>query len=173
MKYNLSEHTHRYAIWTASRAVQRSWTTTSKISQVIGKIKLKELVSEMEKLTSQSEFDSLHKRICNSMISEFDLLKIKASYGRVAKILAIYLKTSVIIKAKENNEFLKFIYPPIDRILLKNLPPNVEFKEVKKLNWTQLDFEKYWSLVNEIREKLGIFDWRLEIAWHPELDIEK
>ena len=105
------------------------------------------------------------------MIHEFQLLNITATYGKVAKIIAIYLKTSIIIGADIDDGKIIFIHPPIDIIILKNLPGNVtEFKPLRKLNWTQLDQKNYWEMEKIIRAKFGFFDWRLEMLWRPELE---
>lgn len=170
VEYTLSEHKHRFAIWTAARAVQRSWTTTANISRVITAVQLQALVESYKNLKSQAEFDEIHKRLCEKMIDEFRLLGVESTYGRAAKILAVYLKTSIIMAADVDNEQMRFIHPPIDRILLRNLPVNIDFGEVKKLNWTQLNKDKYWSMVQTLRELLGILDWRLEMVWRPELE---
>lgn len=170
MEYTLKEHKHRFAVWTAARAVQRSWTTTLKISQVIHAVKLSEFVSTFKTLTGQQDFDDKHIALCDRMIDEFRLIDIEASYGRMAKIVAVYLKTSIIICAEADNDKIRLIHPPIDRILLKNLPANINFDDIKNLNWTQLDKNAYWNIVKIIRERLGVFDWRLEMAWRPEIE---
>jgi hypothetical protein len=171
MEYTLSEHRHRFAVWTAARSVQRSWTTTLLISQAICSTSLYEFVNSYKAILKQNDFDKMHKKWCEQMINKFQSLGVMASYGRVAKIIAVYLKTSIIIRANEGDNILSIIHPPIDRILLRNLPVNVkEFKSIRVLNWTQLDSKSYWFIVDTIREKLGAFDWRLEILWRPELD---
>src|SRR5688572_27534548 len=97
MEYSLKEHKHRFAIWTAARAVQRSWTTTLKISQVIKSVNLLDFVSSYQTLINQEEFDALHSNWCEKMINEFQLRNVNATYGQAAKIIAIYLKTSIVI----------------------------------------------------------------------------
>jgi hypothetical protein len=170
MEYNHNEHKHRFAVWTASRAVQRSWVTTLKISQVVQSVQLRDFVENYTNLAEQNEFDELHRNWCVKMIDHFSLANIAASYGRVSKIIAVYFKTSIIISANSDESKIRLIHPPIDRIILKNLPSNVpEFKAIKKLNWTQLDQKDYWLMVETIRNKLGFFDWRLETLWNPEL----
>jgi len=171
MEYTLSEHTHRFAIWTAARAVQRSWTTTKKISNVIQSSHLHEFVNNYANISDQKDFDDLQKNWCKKMIEEFRILNEVATYGRVAKIIAIYLKTSIILAAEEKDSKINFIHPPIDRILLRNLSTNVaELKPLGKLNWTQLEKDDYWVMVNTIRNYIGFFDWRLEKYWKPELE---
>lgn len=170
MEYNLQKHRHRFAIWTAARAVARSWTTTLKVSMVIQTVQLSAFADSYISLTGQQDFDDKHVNLCEKMIEEFRLLNVEASYGRVAKIIAVYLKTVIIIGANVDNDKIRLIHPPVDRTILKGLPVNINFDEIRKLNWTQLDKDTYWMMVKIIRERLGLFDWRLEIVWRPERD---
>jgi len=169
MEYTLKEHRHRFAVWASARAVQRGWTTTLKISDVIHAVKLSDFAGTYKSLSGQQDFDDQHMTLCGKMIDRFRVMNVEASYGRVAKIIAVYLKTSIIICTEVDNTKIRLIHPPIDRILLTNLPANINFDEIKILNWTQLDKDAYWNMVKIIRQRLGIFDWRLELAWHPEI----
>ncbi len=167
MEYTLDEHVHRFSVWTAARASQRGFTSTLVISQVIESSKLRDFVESQPKAVSPSEFDEFHKGICRDMIQRFHDLGVTASYGRVAKIVAIYLKTSVVIRVNRTASILEVVHPPIDRIVLRALAK--ELKDLKKLNWTQMSFDQYWQLVETIRSQLGNFDWRLELRWRPEI----
>ena len=82
MEYDITEHKHRFSIWTASRAVQRSFATTLNITFVINNTDLREFAESELKLNSHEQFDTLHRRWCNLIIREFDKLKIDASYGQ-------------------------------------------------------------------------------------------
>jgi hypothetical protein len=167
MEYDIYEHKHRFSIWTAARAVQRSFTTTLNISLVINNTNLRDFAESKIKINSQEEFDSLQRFWSNLIIDEFNKLEIDASYGRAAKMVAVYLKTSIIIGAKPTDPTINFIHPPIDRIILKNLSTIKAFKEFRKLNWTKLDEQSYWQVVDTIRKELNMFNWKLELSWHP------
>jgi len=170
MAYSLEEHKHRFAIWTAARAVQRSWTTTSNISKVINSVNLLDFAKFIENKNDESSYDDLHIEVCEQMIKEFGKINIKASYGRVAKIVAIYLKAFIVIGSTFDNNIIEQIHPPIDRILLRNLPKNQRLNEISKRNWTHLDKAEYLELVKTIRDTLGYFNWRLEEFWKPEIE---
>ena len=170
MEYTFREHKHRYSIWTAARATQRSFTTTSKISSVINKTSLRFFV-EANEIINQAEFDNQHKKWCQEIINEFAIIDIPCSYGRAAKIIAIYLKTSFIICSDENSKISKIIHPPIDKILLTSMANKINgLQNCKSISWTKLDKEKYWELVKQIRLYVENFDWHLEKYWTPELD---
>src|SRR5438552_5117755 len=76
MQYTLDEHRHRYSVWTASRAVQRSFATTLKISQVINTTDLRQFAESEKNLNDQVEFDNLQKKWCRQIIAEFEKLNI-------------------------------------------------------------------------------------------------
>lgn len=170
MEYSLNEHRHRFAIWTAARAVQRSWTTTANISRVIAAVDLAGIVDRYKTCENQAEFDRLHTLTCEKMAEEFRALGVEATYGRAAKILAVYLKATVIVTMQMDNDQIRLIHPPVDRILLKNLSTVPGLTELRKLNWTKLDKRQYDAMVAKIRGRLNIFDWRLEEKWRPELE---
>jgi hypothetical protein len=165
--YSFNEHRHRYAVWTAARAVQRNFTTTVAIKKALESSDIRAFM-EAEKEYSNSEFDEFHIVCADKIIDSFESQGIEnVSYGRAAKIIAIYLKTSVVLCSKATCQKSKVIHPPIDRILLQNLSkamPGLE--ELAKINWTTLKSEKYWQIVELVRLRTGSFNWQLEAFWH-------
>lgn len=165
-KYTFKTHKHNYAIWTAARAVQRNFTNTTKIKQAIEASNLREY-AEIDLSLNPIDFDSFHKKCSKQLIQKFEDLGIpNVSYGRVAKIIAIYLKTSVIMLGKNDEKSIS-IHPPIDRILLTNISKIKALKGLKEVNWTQLDENEYWNLIQQIKQHFEKFDWTLEEFWTP------
>lgn len=169
MSYSFNEHKHRYAIWTAARAAQRSFTTTKNIKEAICATSLKDFC-ESDCVVSQVDFDQHHKEWCKTIIKTFAQFGVPCSYGRAAKIIAIYLKTSYVLANSAEAEKCFVIHPPIDRILLSFLSKFEKLKDLNKLNWTQFQEEDYWKLVERLRLEFKYFDWRLEEYWKPEKD---
>lgn len=170
MSYSFEEHKHRFAVWTAARAVQRSFTKTRIISDVIAETGLRSTSNTMENF-SQNEFDEFHRTCCNDLAARFKQRDIDCSYGRAAKIVSIYLKTKLIIGGDLGGPLASIIHPPIDSILLKNLAKQDKYPGLGELagrTWTNFDHTEYWSLVDLIRLNIGFFDWRLEEFWLPE-----
>jgi hypothetical protein len=161
--YDFTEHLHRYAVWTAARAAQRGFTTTKNIKQAIDATSLKELIHKPE--IAVGDFDGYHRECAKALISAFKKMKVDATYGRAAKIIAIYIKTAVILPNKGKSELSKIAHPPIDRILLKNVLP----KGDKIPNWTELDQKEYFELLKKIRAKIKAEEmdanWKLEVYW--------
>lgn len=169
LNYDFNEHRHRYAVWTAARAVQRSFTTTSIINEAINQTSLRAFAVEAKEMISQKEFDELQTNWCNNLIENFSQKSISCSYGRASKIIAIYLKTAVILPAKGEGNICDIIHPPIDFILLKALSKDVDgLKELSQMRWTQFSKEEYEKLIKLLSSHNLPFNWRLEEYWKPE-----
>lgn len=169
MDYNFNEHKHRFAVWTAARAAQRSFTTTTNICKAINASSLRNFAESGEPVT-QTEFDLLHVEWCKSIMSSLGEIDVICSYGRAAKIIAIYLKTSVILPAAGNTKKCFVIHPLIDAILLKSLLKEEGLKDLRNRTWTKFNEAEYLAVVNVLRNRFSRFDWRLEVNWKPEED---
>jgi hypothetical protein len=163
--YTFQEHCHNYSVWTSARAVQRSFTTTANIKRAIERSSLRRF-AETDSAISESEFEAFHRKCSNEIIQSLrDQAVDKVSYGRAAKIIAIYLKTSVIVANTGNDKRSLIIHPPIDSILLKNLSDEILPKKITVTPWTLLDEDGYWSLVSQIKALPKAFNWTLEEHW--------
>jgi hypothetical protein len=162
MEYNIREHRHRFASWAAARAAQRGFTNTKNIIEAINSTDIRKTV-ETKSLwpKRKSDFERLHRQWCTQIISTLRKLGVKSSYGRAAKIVAIYFKIAIILSDNERSVFGKIIHPPVDRILLSSL--NI------KQNWTTLSEEKYFLVMKKLKEINGnkAF-WEIECNWKPE-----
>ena len=166
--YDFNEHKHRYAVWTAARAVQRSFTSTDNINDAIKQTSLRKFAERSEAIT-QDMFDEMQADWCAVLIAKFNGMKVPCTYGRASKIIAIYLKTSIILTEKGDGLNCDVIHPPIDRILLKALSKDVKgLQGVSKKGWTQYERKDYQELFQLLRNHNLPFNWRLEQYWKPE-----
>lgn len=166
--YTFEEHIHNFAVWTAARAVGRNFTGTSSIKLSIEASGLRKFAAKPISI-SRVEFDELHRHWSCQLIKKLQpIVGNEATYGRAAKIIAIYLKTSVILSNKEITKAIDFIHPPIDAILLNSIAKKRDIPELKNVRWTKLNEKEYWDLVDKLRAAIGSFDWRLEYYWNPD-----
>jgi hypothetical protein len=93
-----------------------------------------------------------------------------ASYGRAAKLLAVYLKSMIIVQ--DNSSGLSDVaHPPIDRIILQNISKDKNInhphkQDWKYTNWTQLDEPSYKQLIADFRQVLeGKPFWYIDKYW--------
>jgi hypothetical protein len=159
--YTFDEHKHRYAVWTVARA-QRAFAKNKVIAEVMEKAELRSFV-ENTTLISQREFDKLHQQWCATICDYFP--HDKCDYGRAAKMIAIYLKTVVVLPGAGESSLCDVIHPPIDRILLQNIARATSLKHFRTKNWTTLGGDAYWEIIHDIREHFGLCNWKLEAYW--------
>ncbi|MFM9027678.1 MAG: hypothetical protein ACKOQ6_06750 [Bacteroidota bacterium] len=167
--YTIHDHIHRYSVWTAARAVQRGFITTEKIQTAIDASGLRKF-AENPVLKNHQHFELLHRKWANQLMISLKRKKVdktKVSYGRMAKIIAIYLKTSVILPARGDTAVCALIHPPIDAILLKELGKYPKMYHLRNYRWTSLNETGYWKLCKDLINEVDHFDWRLEKYWKP------
>jgi len=166
MKYTFSDHIHNYAVWTAARAVQRNFTNTKNIKIAIENTKLKDLINNNNDF-SIVQYDNFHRETANNIIKSLNDLGINVTYGRAAKIIAIYIKTISVIRESGLSNLAKIAHPPIDRILLKNAHKENKNMELNKINWTELNENKYFDLIIKLRTLKFEYFWEIERYWTP------
>lgn len=165
--YNFGQHRHNYAVWTAARAVQRKFTTTANIKWAIERSALRQFSEETGECTEEN-FEIFHQSCAKEIIDSLEEKGIKTSYGRAAKIIAIYLKTAVILCNKGECAKSRIIHPPIDSILLKSIAKDfIHLRRIGNIRWTGLDSEQYWRLINELKKYFQPLNWGVEKYWIP------
>lgn len=164
--YNYEEHLHRYAIWTAARAQRGIFASTEIIKKAITKINLKEEAFKLSPETSGKDFDTWHFKITNQLMDILKNDQKDVEFGRAAKIINIYLKTTLVIpNCDKESELLKNIHPPIDSILIKNLIVNNKLSSIyRKTRWSKMKKEEYAEIINELKHYFNIL-WKSEAYW--------
>ncbi|WP_129715148.1 hypothetical protein [Pedobacter sp. SYP-B3415] len=165
--YTFEEHKHNYAVWTAARAVARNFTTTENVKTAIEKSELRKF-AESDSKPSPDEFRSLHEQWSRLLMQSLhQSTGKKVSYGRAAKIIAIYLKTSVILCSNGKCEKSQVIHPPIDSRLLNKIAGVTDNTDFAKVRWTHLDKDGYWNLIHNLSKSFEPLNWKLERFWDP------
>ena len=177
MTYNILSHRHRFSVWASARASQRGFTTVKILVDSLEKTNLEEFCGEFYKdqesknKISQDKFDKMHSQWVNQIAKEINKISDVNSvpYGRIAKLVNMYLKCMIVLIYPENR-LSKIIHPPIDRILLRSLA-KISTKHKKLLletNWTQLSEEDYFKLIDIFRaDFINDYFWKIEENWSP------
>ncbi|RYE54865.1 MAG: hypothetical protein EOP48_11375 [Sphingobacteriales bacterium] len=105
-----------------------------------------------------------------TMIEFFSSLEVPCSFGRAAKIVAIYLKTAVVIPSGGKGEKAAIIHPPIDRILLTAIATQHKDVRLMSVPWTRLSNTDYEEIRRKILEHVGHFNWQTETFWNISYD---
>jgi len=176
MSYDLSEHRHRFAVWAAARATQRGFTTVANLREALESTDIRERLSLPATLQATSEqFDTLHDHWCIEIRRYLkDRKGLDATYGRAAKLIAVYLKACIVLGEASDTPLGRNAHPPIDRILLRALASSDEIQSANKgewreINWTELDAPAYRELIAGLRRVLpaGAPFWAIEKYWQP------
>ena len=174
MRYNLFEHRHRFATWAAARAAQRGFTNTKNLCDALEKCGVKAFVENKAKQPINAKsFEEYHQEWCRAIIAFLKKKRISnVTYGRAAKLVAVYLKSMIVIGPYSDSDLAWIAHPPIDRILLQNISksPNITSghkSKWKSVTWTKLDEDAYYELVSELRETVPDAEpfWALEKYW--------
>ena len=95
-----------------------------------------------------------------------------SSYGRAAKLLAIYLKAIVVLAGAHATPFGRLLHPPIDAIPPRQLSADAAYPSDprdtwRNLRWTQLEVDDYFQLIGALRAA-GVDQpafWAIERYW--------
>lgn len=175
MNYNIIEHIHKYAAWAASRGASVNGCRF-KVEQgngILTNLGISELILSPDKLPeNQEDFDTWHRGLRNQVIQiAHELYNINFTHGVAAKLINLYLKT-IYLSDYHKNTKLRFLHPPIDRMILKNMVRD-NFNNDRKywriiMNrpWSRLSSDEYEELINRIRNALaGQPLWTIETYW--------
>jgi len=176
MIYDLAEHRHRFAVWAAARASQRGFTTVEILRDALEATDIRGVLTAVATLQLQEvDFETLHRRWCSSICSTLSHRQIaKITYGRAAKLVAVYLKATILMGEGWDTPFGRSMHPPIDRTLLQRLASSERVKSPhtaawRSVNWTHLTESEYYRLIAQLREVIpdGKPFWVIEEHWQP------
>jgi len=181
MIYDLHIHKHNFSAWAAARAAQRGFTTSTILIAALETSNVQNYLPDPSLYQFGCEkFDELHRRWCRSIVNALLARNVaSATWGRAAKLLAIYLKSMVIVGNDAYSSFARCIHPPIDRRLLQAVAADSSHPEklrriCQQTNWTQLTEQEYYDLIQQLRAALPpeMPFWMLESYWTPADDEE-
>ena len=154
--YSPALHRHRFACWTAARAVNRDFTSTKLVISAIENCGLRQLVENPVEVSSQEAFDRLHAQTCRAILAHWDeqsrTQPIKGpSYGRAAKVVSIYLKTSIGMRELGSHLLQPFLHPPIDRVLLLAMRKQLGYTIATLPTWIALTEVGYHEVLTRLK----------------------
>jgi hypothetical protein len=127
--------------------------------------------SFIETPSGEGSFDGRHRTWCNSICDYLASIGVEgATYGRAAKLVAVYLKSMVVLPDLES-KVAGYVHPPVDRILLQNIARDSGVSRetsriLRNTSWTQLGEEEYFDIISILREVNGNRPfWKVEEYW--------
>jgi hypothetical protein len=173
-EYNHFEHRHRFAVWAGARAAQRGLTTVEHLRAALESTDIKAFVEESSAIEIGAQaFEILHRKWCNAIMSSLESGGItNATFGRAAKLVAVYLKAMIVVGTNAQSSLAAIVHPPIDRNLLQNLASSPDIKSPhsamwRSIAWTKLDETAYYELLVTLRTAVPVPEpwWKLEQYW--------
>lgn len=174
MEYNMEEHRHRFSAWAAARAAQRGFTSVKTPRKALEGCGIRKFLKVANlNAVDDKQFRRLHKKWCGAIIKTLKKRRVpNTTYGRAAKLIAVYIKSMIVIGPHSRTSLARVAHPPIDRTLLKNIAEAMDVASpctdgVTKKNWTKLEPDEYYELVEQLRRCLphGQPFWKLEQYW--------
>ncbi len=171
--YDIFRHRHNFSVWAAARATQRRFTTATvdKLRDALQNSGLVEFVRDhVSSEIDATTFSKRHAEWCNKIIEALEDSGVKdVTFGRAAKLVAVYIKSMVVVGPYSETILARVAHPPIDRIILQNLsrlenmPPDTR-KTFRTTKWTSLTHNEYSDLIRLIKDSVPNLDpfWRLE-----------
>jgi len=175
MSYTINQHIHLFSSWAASRAasVKNNRFKVEIGQQILSHSYIKGLVLNPDLLPPcQIEFNEAHKTWREEIIKLSKKENMNFTHGVSAKLINIYLKSIIICGGFHNHINAKYIHPPIDSVLLKELASvnfnnNGKFwRDANKIAWSNFDSNQYEEVIQEIKTGLGNNPlWEIEMFW--------
>ena len=174
--YDIAKHRHNFAVWAAARAAQRGFkgATVPALQQALEGCGILEFLGEADWDTvSEQNFAEQHRKWCLSAIQSLRAQGVPSpTFGLAVKLIAVYIKSAVVLGDGTATALARVAHPPIDAILLRNLSVSPEIdsphkKSWRKVAWTRLTEEDYYPLMQQLRDalKTGQPFWTLEHYW--------
>ena len=173
MAYDIHEHRHRFSVWAAARATQRGFCNVDTLQEALETCGVREFLETANfGDIDATRFDAIHRQWCMSVVAFLEKARIpNVTFGRAAKLIAMYLKSVVVLGPNSGTAFSRIAHPPIDGILLGKLAASPVHSEHKskwaKTKWTKLNDQQYYELIMQLRQVLDGEEpfWMLERFW--------
>jgi hypothetical protein len=173
--YKIQDHIHLFSSWAAGRATSVK-NTRFKVEigqKILTKSSLKHFILNPDLLPdNEAAFNYSHKQWREEIIALAKQEGLSFTHGLSAKLINIYLKSIIICGGFYEHKKAKFIHPPIDRVLLRelakvNFNEKGEFwKECEKIAWSKFTSDQYEKVIHEIKIGLNEADlWQIEKHW--------
>lgn len=177
--YTLEEHRHRFAVWAAARAAQRGFRKVGVLREALEATGLRTFLANPKNYgASAAQFDAAHREWCRTICQHLGRHSAAGvTFGRAAKLVAVYIKTVVIMGEHWDSALGRNAHPPIDRRLLQVLSKETDDAVLRRqwagTSWTRLGEDEYYRLVDRLRHSFcrDTPFWMLERHWQP-ADVE-
>jgi hypothetical protein len=172
MTYSHFIHRHKFVVWCAARAVQRKFAKTIFLRDALEKCGIVEFMEHYNGGDISPEtFDKLHENWCEAILKSWEEDQVaNGSYGRAAKLIAVYIKSMIVVQ-NDQTALSIVAHPPIDRMILQNISKDKSINHQnrmywKAINWLELNKLQYQNLIKDFRQLINDKPfWVIEKYW--------
>lgn len=176
MPYSYPEHQHNFSAWAAARAAQRKFKGAKVpiLKKSLEHVQLDVYVKTPSKHhTNEHDFDAQHTIWCNQIVKYLKENGVEAAtFGLAAKLVNVYLKSSIVLSKYGDSKLASIVHPPIDDLMLKAIVADTSLSlrirnECKGIKWTQFTEVSCQKLIKALKNHdLHIPNfWELERYW--------
>jgi len=168
-RYNIREHSHRFAAWAAATGASASPKCRFRVED--GKAILEAAgfdarLCRPSQLPKPSQIDRVHARWRTRVIAEAKKRKLKFTHGIAAKLVNLYLKARFTCGGYVDHPHVATLHPPIDSLLLKALNRTLPSVQRLPTNWSTFDTETYEKVIGVLRIRANHHPlWSVESLW--------
>lgn len=171
--YDAREHTVRFATWCAARAAQRGWAGATNETIVAG-LRRSRVVAEFESARGdRAALDEFQQAWVEDLQQVLEP-EVATPFGRAAKLVAIFLKATVVCGRLGTASLREHAWPPVDRILVKEAAKVLGKSEpgaaarLRHHVWTRATVEEHMAVLEALRLlTAGKPFWAAERYWVP------
>ena len=172
--YTIEEHQHRFAAWAAATAASASPLCRFKVAQgvrILEEAGFDIKFSTPDKLPTPKQFDAVHLKWRNKVISVAKKKGLTFKHGVAAKLINCYLKVRFVCGVYSKHNKVQHLHPPIDRVLLDGLARSgigvkSDWLRMKKKAWSKFESSDYQDVIDMIKSAYrGQPLWKVEEFW--------
>ncbi|MFO1017620.1 MAG: hypothetical protein U1E03_08495 [Hyphomonadaceae bacterium] len=175
MPYDINQHNHRFAAWSAARAasVKEARFDVKTGRRALEDVGLEVALCAPQQLPHHTAVDEWHREKRGAVITAFARVGIGCTHGVAAKLINVYLKARFVCGGHAAHPSVDALHPPIDELLLNTMFDldvgglrETTWKAARKTRWSKLNSDDYEQVVQGIRASLqGRPMWMIEEHW--------
>lgn len=119
MPYDINQHNHRFAAWSAARAasVKEARFDVKTGRRALEDVGLEVALCAPQQLPHHTAVDEWHREKRGAVITAFARVGIGCTHGVAAKLINVYLKARFVCGGHAAHPSVDALHPPIDELL--------------------------------------------------------
>ncbi len=168
-RYDIHEHTHRFAAWAAATGASASPRCRFKVEAgkaILERAGFDARLKHPKQLPSPAKLDRVHLAWRKAVIKEAKRHGLDFTHGIAAKLINLYLKAKFTCGGHADHPNVAALHPPIDSLLLKAFNRTLPPKDRLATNWSAFNLRAYQTAIDAVRKYANCRpNWISESLW--------